>query len=202
MFNLWSAFEEISKDIITYGHGVYYETEGEKQMNKEQKIQKLTEKIENFQAEIDELKKELEKLQKTPYGISYPQDGKEMCYIDDYTGELEGKTFDIFDDYDKRLYEIGLLFYTEEEAEQFLKEQTLIKKIKCWAKEQQGDWKPDWNNESQYKFTVDYSGLFEELCVRDSTVAIRFNSLPYFKSEEIALACIDEFGDEILEVFC
>ena len=78
----------------------------------------------------------------------------------------------------------------------------MIKKIKCWAKEQQGDWKPDWSNESQYKFTVDYSGLFEELCVRDSTVAIRFNSLPYFKSEEIALACIDEFEDEILEVFC
>lgn len=171
-------------------------------MNKEQKIQELTKRIEKSQAEIDELKKELEKLQKKPYKISYPQDGTEMYYIDDYTGELEGKTFDIFDDYDKRLYEIGLLFYTEEEAEQFIKEQTLIKKIKCWAKEQQMDWKPDWSDESQYKFTIDYSGLFEELCVRDSTVSIRFNSLPYFKSEEIAQACIDKFGDEILEVFC
>ena len=26
--------------------------------------------------------------------------------------------------------------------------------------------------------------------------------LPNFKSREIAQACIDEFGDEILEVFC
>ena len=202
MFNLWSVFEEIGKDIITYGHGVYFETEGEQLMNKEQKIQELTKRIENSQTELDELKEELKKLQKKPYEISYPEDDTEMYYIDDYTGELEEKTFDIGIDYDKRLYEIGLLFDTKEEAEQFLKEQTLIKKIKCWAKEQQGDWKPDWNNESQYKFTVDYSGLFEELCVRDSTVAIRFNSLPYFKSEEIALACIDEFGDEILEVFC
>ena len=171
-------------------------------MNKEQKIQELTERIENSQAEIDELKKELEKLQKKPYKISYPKDGAEVYYFDDYTGELEKRLFDIDHSYDKYLYEIGLSFQTEQQAEQFKREQTLIKKIKCWAKEQQGDWEPDWSNESQYKFTVDYSGLFEELCVRDSTVAIRFNSLPYFKSEEIALACIDEFGDEILEVFC
>ena len=92
-------------------------------MNKKQKIQELNNKIEKFRAEIDELKKELEELQDKPYEISYPKDGAEMYYIDDYTGELEGKTFDICDDYNKRLYEIGLLFYTEEEVEQFIKEQ-------------------------------------------------------------------------------
>lgn len=58
-------------------------------MNKKQKIQELTERIEKSQAEIDELKQELEKLQKKPYEISYPEDGTEMYYIDDYTGELE-----------------------------------------------------------------------------------------------------------------
>ena len=137
-----------------------------------------------------------------PYEISYPKDGEQVYYINPYLGLIQNWTFSIHDEDSKRLYELGLLFDTKEEAEQFIKEQTLIKKIKCYAKEQQGDWEPDWINESQYKFTVDYSGLFEELCVRDSTVAIRFNSLPYFKSEEIALACIDEFGDEILEVFC
>ena len=149
-------------------------------MNKEQKIQELSNKIEKSRAEIDELKKELEELQDKPYEISYPEDGVEMYYIDDYTGELEGKTFDICDDYDKRLYEIGLLFYTEEEAKQFIKEQTLIKKIKCWIKEQQGD---DVNINKIYSL-------------------YNFEEFPYFKSHEIAQACIDEFGDEILEVFC
>ena len=169
-------------------------------MNKEQKIQELTEKIENSQAEIDELKEELRKLQKTSYEISYPIGYKLMWYLDDYASVTSYQYNNTA--VDRVFYESGLLFDTKEEAEQFKRERALIKKIKCWAKEQQGDWKPDWSNESQYKFTVDYSGLFEELCVRDSTVAIRFNSLPYFKSEEIALACIDEFGDEILEVFC
>lgn len=169
-------------------------------MNKEQKIQELTEKIENSQAEIDELKEELRKLQKTSYEISYPIGYKLMWYLDDYASVTSYQYNNTA--VDRVFYESGLLFDTKEEAEQFKRERALIKKIKCWAKEQQGDWKPDWSNESQYKFTVDYSGLFEELCVRDSTVAIRFNSLPYFKSEEIALACIDEFGDEISEVFC
>ena len=169
-------------------------------MNKEQKIQELTERIEKSQAEIDELKKELEKLQKNPYEISYPEDGTEMYYIDDYTGELEGKTFDICDDYDKRLYEIGLLFYTEEEVEQFIKEQTLIKKIKCWAKEQQGDWKPDWRNSEQLKHMIIFN--YNELSIWGYYGNDIFSKFPYFKSEEIAQACIDEFGDEILEVFC
>ena len=169
-------------------------------MNKEQKIQELTERIEKSLAEIDELKKELRKLQKTSYEISYPIGYKLMWYLDDYASVTSYQYNNTA--VDRVFYESGLLFDTKEEAEQFKRERALIKKIKCWAKEQQGDWKPDWSNESQYKFTVDYSGLFEELCVRDSTVAIRFNSLPYFKSEEIALACIDEFGDEISEVFC
>lgn len=171
-------------------------------MNKKQKIQELTEKIEKSQAELEELKKELEKLQDKPYEISYPNDETEVYYIDDYYGEIDSRKYDTFNKCYKHLYDTGLYFDTKEEAEQFKRERALIKKIKCWAKEQQGDWKLDWSNESQYKFTVDYSGLFEELCVRDSTVAIRFNSLPYFKSKEIAQACIDEFGDEILEVFC
>lgn len=171
-------------------------------MNKEQKIQELTERIENFQAEIDELKKELEKLQKTHYGISYPQDGKEMCYIDDYTGELEGKTFDIFDDYDKRLYEIGLLFYTEEEAEQFIKEQTLIKKIKCWAKEQQGDWKPDWSDFNEEKWRLQFSTGARVFTVIENSYYMSFTIFPIFKTKKIAEACGYEFGNEISEVFC
>jgi chromosome segregation ATPase len=170
-------------------------------MNKEQKIQELTERIENYQAEIDELKEELKKLQKKPYEISYPEDGTEMYYIDDYTGELEGKTFDIFDDYDKRLYEIDLLFYTEEEAEQFIKEQTLIKKIKCWAKEQQGDWKFDLD-EYITKYDIYYSGTEKKLKIFVARTITELKKLPYFKSQEIAQACIDEFGDEIVEVFC
>jgi hypothetical protein len=166
------------------------------------KILEIYNNIINSEEQTKEVQEVTEVTKKKPYKIFYPKDGAEMYYIDDYTGEIEEKTFDICDDYDKRLYEIGLLFNTREEAEQFLKEQTLIKKIKCWAKEQQGDWEPDWSDESlKYDIYCHY-GIDKELKISDVYYINDIKKLPYFKSKEIAQACIDEFGDEILEVFC
>ena len=164
---------------------MYFEMEEEK-MNKEQKMQELTERIEKSQAEIDELKQELEKLQKKPYEISYPEDDTEIYYIDDYTGKLKEKMFDICNDYDKHLYEIGLLFYTKEEAEQFKRERALIKKIKCWAKEQQGDWKPNWKDGGENKYYIFYNNGTESLMSGELQSLTIFTKLPYFKSKEIA----------------
>ena len=171
-------------------------------MNKEQKIQELTERIEKSQAEIDELKQELEKLQKKPYEISYPEHNKIVFYIDDYLGGFKERTFDITDSCDKRVYGMGLYFDTLEEAEQFKREQTLIKKIKCWTREQQGDWEPDWSNTNQRKFCVDVDRFNKKTICDWCWGHDELSKLPYFKSKEIAQACIDEFGDEILEVFC
>ena len=89
-----------------------------------------------------------------------------------------------------------------EEAKQFKREQTLIKKIKCWAKEQQGDWQPDWSNENEGKHYICYHYEDELIYVVTNKHCDSFLKLPYFKSKEIAQTCIDEFGDEILEVFC
>ena len=173
-------------------------------MNKEQKIQELTAKIEHSQAEIDELKEELRKIQKRPYEISYPEgypkERKIMWYIDNCG------TFSGYDYYatsvDKIFYKTGLLFDTKDEAEQFLKEQTLIKKIKCWTKEQQGDWEPDWSNTNQRKYYVEINRFRKKITYDWYWEHDKFPKLPYFKTGEITRACIDEFGNEILEVFC
>ena len=180
---------------------MYFEMEEEK-VNKEQKIQELTERIEKSQAELDELKKELEKLQKKPYEISYPEDGTEVYYIDDYYGEIDSRKYDAFHEDYKHLYDTGLYFDTEEEAEQFLKEQTLIKKIKCYTKEQQGDWEPDWSNFNEEKWRLQFSAGARVFTVIENRYYVSFTNFLIFKSKEIAQACIDEFGDEIVEVFC
>lgn len=171
-------------------------------MSKEQKIQELTKRIENSQAEIDELKEELRKLQKKPYEISYPEDDADVYYLDDCTGDIEKRTFDPYNYYNKCLYESGLLFDTKEEAEQFEREQTLIKKIKCWAKEQQGDWVPDWRDFSEEKWRLQFSAGARVFTVIENSYYMSFTIFPIFKTEEIAEACGYEFGNEILEVFC
>lgn len=162
-------------------------------MNKEQKIQELSRKI-------DELKQELEELQDKPYEISYPNDGQRVWSFDCCLGSLSNSIFDIEDRVNKHSYKTGLLFDTYEEAKQFIKEQTLIKKIKCWAKEQQGDWKFKLDK-STTKYDIYYSGMEKKLKTFEAYTVTEFKKLPHFKSKEIAQVCIDEFGDEIVEVF-
>lgn len=181
---------------------VYFEMEEEQPMNKKQRIQELTERIENSQAEIDALKEELEKLQKKPYEISYPNDGEQIYFISYHSGQVKEWDFNINYVADKCLYDIGLYFDTLEEAEQFKREQTLIKKIKCWAKEQQGDWKLDWSDKNQCKYSIDVDRFNKETICDWCWGHDKLSKLPHFKSKEIAQACINEFGDEILEVFC
>lgn len=171
-------------------------------MNKEQKIQELSNKIEKSRAEIDELKKELEELQDKSYEISYPDNGTEVYFINDYFGDISEREYDAFDKNYKRLYELGLYFDTKEEAEQFKRERALIKKIKCWAKEQQGDWQPDWSDFNEEKWRIQFSAGARVFSDIENKYYMSFTFFPIFKTKEIAEACGYEFGDEILEVFC
>ena len=155
----------------------------------------ICEEIHRETAEVTEVTK------KKPYEISYPNNGKQIYYISYHSGQVKEWEFDINYEADKYLYDIGIYFDTKEEAEQFLKEQTLIKKIKCWAKEQQADWQPDWSGLST-KYLMDIKRSEREIYLRQTFDFDMMPKLPYFKSEEIAQACINEFGDEILEVFC
>lgn len=137
-----------------------------------------------------------------PYEISYPNNGEKVWSFDCYLGSLSNGFFNIEDRADRHSYKTGLLFDSYKEVNQFLKEQTLIKKIKCWAKEQQGDWKPNWNNENEGKHYMGYHYEDKFIYVVTNKSCDSFLKLPYFKSKEITRACIDKFGDEILEVFC
>ena len=139
---------------------------------------------------------------KKSYGISSPNDGARVYYPNHFDGQIKESNFTVNCNADESLYEKGLMFDTKEEAEQFIKEQTLIKKIKCWAKEQQGDWKPDWSDGDEKKFYIYYDGQNEMLRIHTWSVSNILSTLPTLKTIEIAQACIDEFGDEILEVFC
>lgn len=173
---------------------------------REKTYNKILEIYNNIINSEEQTKEVTEVTEKKPYEISYPKHNKIVFYIDDYLGGFKERTFDITDSCDKRLYDMGLYFDTLEEAEQFKREQTLIKKIKCWAKEQQGNWKPDWKNDEAF-YEVQFNRFprhFDEdvLVINGIDEFVSISTLPYFKNYKIAQACIDEFGDEILEVFC
>jgi hypothetical protein len=169
---------------------------------REKTYNKILEIYNNIINSEEQTKEVTEVTKKKPYEISYPNNGKQIYYISYHSGQVKEWEFDINYEADKYLYDIGIYFDTKEEAEQFKRERALIKKIKCWAKEQQGDWKPDWSNTNQCKYCVGVDRFIKEIICDCCWGHDKLPKLPYFKTEEIAQACIDEFREEILEVFC
>ena len=165
----------------------------------EQEIKRLEERIED---QINSLRiKFLESnANKKPYEVEVPEDIGDYVYINNIGNIYDLNTFTIVE-YEK-IYKRGLAFKSKEEAEQFDKERILINKLKNWAKEQQGDWTPNWKNEDEIKYFIIYDNRYETLKVDNYATIKEFCKLPYFKSEEIAEQFIEEFGDEIKEVLC
>lgn len=174
-------------------------------MNKEE----LQEKFEQLASAIDWIKTKLVDLQeekglapvKTPFEVELPEDGVELYYISNIYSMISSKNINIHNMNDVEHFENGFYFETRGEAEQHLREQRLMFKIKKWAKIHNDGWLPNWyNGEKKYRIDV----LVKEKLVNIRRVLVYDGlvKLPHFKTREIAQACIDEFGDEIKEVFC
>lgn len=167
-------------------------------MNKEELIKEYDEKAkalrDEFISKLEDDKKEFE--------VKLPNQYDTLYYFDfvDNTVYITG-----FDLQEKNItrFLYGYYFNTREEVEQHLKERKLLFKLHQWAKEKNGDWEPDWEDEKQRKVFITYykssTGVFR-LTDESTWVSNRFSKLPYFKSIEIAKECIDIFGDEIIEV--
>lgn len=164
-------------------------------MNKEELLKEYDEKAkalrDEFISKLEDDKKEFE--------LTYPED-EEVVYLTDW--EVTSMTYDTADKEDKHIFEHGLYFNTEEEAEQHLKERKLLFKLQQWAKEKNEGWEPDWEEDEEKKWYVYYNHVEKSLKVTWGYNSTNFIKLPYFKTEEIAQACIDLFGDEIKEVLC
>ncbi|ERK57837.1 hypothetical protein HMPREF1983_00940 [Gemella bergeri ATCC 700627] len=161
---------------------------------------KLTrEEYNELKRQFDELAKKFNEFEmeeeKKHFEVEIPEILKGWYYVCD-----KGEVYEIVIDSYARdsFYLQGIVFKTKEEAERFAKERQLLFKIKQWAEEKNGGWQPDWNNNLKKKFYID--ACVNVLETNYTCWYNKLSKLPYFKSEEIALECIDLFGDEILEV--
>lgn len=164
-------------------------------MNKEELIKEYDEKAkalrDEFIAKLEDDKKE--------FKLTYPRD-KEMIYLADC--EVTSVLYDAIDKADKRIFEHGLYFNTKQEAEQHLKECKLLFKLRQWAKEKNDGWEPNWSDICQEKYFIFYDYYRKKLHLSFNNSTSGISKLPYFKTREIAQACIAEFGEEIREVLC
>lgn len=163
-------------------------------MNKEELLKQYDEKAkalrDEFISKLEDDKKEFE--------LTYPED-EEVVYLADC--EVTSVLYDAIDKADKRIFEHGLYFNTEQEAEQSLKERKLLFKLHQWAKEKNDGWEPDWSNYDN-KYVVYYNAKTGFLGINAYNWSNHISLLPTFKTRKIAQACINEFGKEIKEVLC
>ena len=162
----------------------------------EQKVKRLEEQLTEVRIELLERKAEPILL---PYQVKIPAD-LENYYTIDIDGSIEG-LYRYTNEIRVLFYLRGLAFETKTEAEQYLKKSMLHFKYKKWAEEHNGDWTPNWN-ESESKYFVEYDSSYGSLDFNSYYMLNPFSKLPYFKSEEIVKQFIEEFVDEIKEVFC
>ena len=159
--------------------------------------------LKQLSEEIDYLKKRLanlehKKLNETvPFEVEVPDDINEY-YTVNTRGELQKLSF-YANSIQGQLYRRGEAFEYEEDAFAHDKEKILLKKLEDWAEEHNGDWYPDWEDCDDKFYIAYHHGLGWFKVCSDMRVN-SFNKLPYFKSNELALEFIEEFGDEIKEV--
>lgn len=174
-------------------------------MDSIKEIKEIKEGLKNLLDRLETLEKAsctpCEPLKKL-FEVELPEDGEKLYFIRDLYGTVSSKIFNINTMSDIKRFENGLYFETEEEAEQHLKEQRLLFKIKKWAEIHNEGWEPDWEEDEEKKWYVYYNHVEKSLKVTWGYNSTNFIKLPYFKTEEIAQACIDLFGDEINEVLC
>lgn len=166
-------------------------------MNKEELLKQYDEKAkalrDEFISKLEDGKKEFEV--KLPYK-------NDTLYFFDFVANKIYITGFSSSEKDITRFLHGYYFKTKEEVEQHLKEQKLLFKIKKWAEIHNEGWQPNWGDIYESKHNLIYNYYDNEI---DSTVTFGRNEmikLPYFKTREIAQACIKEFGEEIKEVLC
>lgn len=168
-------------------------------MNKEELIKQFDEKLQQLRDEfISKLEDDKEKFE-----LTYPEHEETLYYISNASANICDIYFFDNDKFSKTVFEHGLYFKTEEEAEQFLKERKLLFKLHQWAKLKNEGWEPDFtDDETKYYISCECSYGVKKLKIDWYINSVKFLKLPYFKTYLIAKECIDLFGDEIKEVLC
>ncbi len=167
------------------------------------KIDEKLAKISELQSEIRCLQKEVEQeqelLEKKYDPIKVPEKACGMYYIDP-TGKVTGHRFNPQSEESRQMYLSASLYRTRSEVELRAKEIRLEFKISEWARQHNGDWVPDWTDFVEQKFYIEVSaeqGTYVEKTRIFKAVGVR----TFFPTRELASACIQQFKEEIYDVF-
>ena len=147
--------------------------------------------------DIEEMKEKLavmeEQLNKPDEYKHFPSNGDEYYYYTSIGTVCSNTSAD---------YELRVNVYrTEKEADNAYNKAVALEKVKRRLLELQGDWKPDFNDDSS-KYTICYNYIVNSFTEEELQ---RFKHycvlIPYMENKETALTIINEFNEELKLIF-
>lgn len=98
-------------------------------------------------------------------------------------------------------YKQGNVFKTREEAEKEADRRELLTRFRQFRDQCNGDWKPDFENSWEDKYSIMFHYKSRKLKIANSGDYDNFRPFSYFKNESDTQRAIELFGDEIKRLF-
>ena len=159
------------------------------------KISELKRQIIEFEKKTQELQKELE-LEKQKTEIEYPFCLKGECWQLRIDG-LVSEDWWSHSGYDQNCYQQGNMFTTQQEAIKERDRRNLLTRFRQFRDKCNGDWKPDFEDCVQCKYSCYYDYHSKTFECYDCGEGDNFTLFGCFKHEPDAERAIELFGDEI-----
>ena len=159
------------------------------------RITELEEKVKVLLDEIETLKQE-EKTEK----FEYPFKEYQPYWLVKETGEVKVLNWDTVY-YDQPRYDQGHIFKTEQEAKRERDKRALMTRFRQFRDKCNGDWKPEFDDFLQYKYTIRCDYGLKELFLFGEDRVYEFSLFGYFKNSDDCKRAIELFGDEIKRLF-
>ena len=158
--------------------------------------------LQEIAQKVKELMDELEKLQpeEKTEEFEYPfETGDTFFFIDVVGNPAKRKWSDYVNE--KLSYRQGNIFKTKQEVYKERDKRELLTKFRQFRDKCNGDWKPDFTNLLQGKYSIQFSYAISELVVYNSRDIDGFRLFGFFKELKDAERAIELFGDEIKRLF-
>lgn len=168
--------------------------------------EELEREIKRLEEQLTELRFKISKskVDDKPYEVEVPENLEEYYMLEEGGDVLKAHTYS--EKWRRKTFIRGLVFETREQAEQYDKKRILINKMNDWAKKHNGDWTPNWkDDEPIHEVQIDRFPMYgcdSPLVINEIEEVRSVSIFPYFYSYQTARKFIEEFGDEIKEVFC
>ena len=157
-------------------------------------------KIEELQKQIKKLNKKLEAEIEKRKEVECPFEDDDSYYLLTDTGSISEENWENYG-VETAAWSQGNIFSTEEQATLARDRRILLTKFNSFRDKCNGDWKPDWNNLYEDKYSIQFYHYSMEFTIYNSGYIDGFRLFGYFQKREDAEVAIELFGDEIKRLF-